>query len=96
MVPPGVRGRRGLTFPLVSDFEPKGVVPRMYDAYPSQDGFSERALFVLDPEGRIEWREVVPPEENPGADGILQRAGRHDRAQRVVTSATARRPRSRG
>jgi peroxiredoxin len=63
---------RGLTFPLVSDFEPKGAVSRMYDAYRSQDGFSERALFVLDPEGRIEWREVVPPEENPGADGFLR------------------------
>ena len=63
---------RGLTFPLMSDFEPKGAVSRMYDAYRSQDGFSERALFVLDPEGRIEWREVVPPEENPGADGILR------------------------
>ena len=73
MVPPGVRGgARGSTFPLVSDFEPKGAVSRMYDAYRSQDGFSERALFVLDPEGRIEWREVVPPEENPGADGILR------------------------
>ncbi|HEY3670275.1 MAG TPA: redoxin domain-containing protein [Acidimicrobiia bacterium] len=63
---------RGLTFPLVSDFEPKGAVSRMYDAYRSEDGFSERALFVLDPEGRIEWHEVVPPEENPGADGILR------------------------
>jgi peroxiredoxin len=63
---------RGLTFPLLSDFEPKGAVSRMYDAYRSQDGFSERALFVLDPQGRIEWREVVPPEENPGADDILR------------------------
>ena len=63
---------RGLTFPLVSDFEPKGAVSRMYDAYRSVDGFSERALFVLNPEGRIEWHEMVPPEENPGADGILR------------------------
>jgi alkyl hydroperoxide reductase subunit AhpC len=44
----------------------------MYDVYRSQDGFSERALFVLDPQGNIEWREVVAPEENPGADGILR------------------------
>jgi peroxiredoxin len=63
---------RGLTFPLLSDFEPKGAVSRRYDAYRSQDGFSERALFVLDAAGRIEWREVVPPEQNPGADGILR------------------------
>jgi peroxiredoxin len=62
---------RGLTFPLLSDFEPKGAVSRMYDAYRDEDGFSERALFVLDPEGRIKWHVMVPPEENPGADGIL-------------------------
>ena len=62
---------RGITFPLLSDFEPKGAVSRRYDAYRSDDGFSERALFVLDPEGRIAWHEMVPPEQNPGADGIL-------------------------
>jgi peroxiredoxin len=63
---------RGLTFPLLSDFEPKGRVARIYDAYRSEDGFSERALFVIGPEGRIAWREVVAPEVNPGADGILR------------------------
>ena len=63
---------RGLTFPLLADFEPKGAVSRMYDAYRGQDGFSERALFVLDSDGRIEWSELVPPEQNPGADGILR------------------------
>ena len=62
---------RKLHFPLLSDFEPKGAVSRLYDAYRVQDGFSERALFVLDPDGRIEWQEMVPPEQNPGADGIL-------------------------
>jgi peroxiredoxin len=63
---------RGLTFPLLSDFEPKGEVSRRYDAYRYQDGVSERALFVLDDQGTIQWREVVPPQENPGADGILR------------------------
>jgi peroxiredoxin len=63
---------RGLTFPLLSDFEPKGEISRRYDAYRTKDGFCERALFVLDGEGRIQWREVVPPEENPGADGLLR------------------------
>jgi peroxiredoxin len=63
---------RGLTFPLLSDFEPKGQVSRRYGVYREKDGFSERALFVLDPQGAIEWSEVVAPEENPGADGILR------------------------
>ena len=62
---------RGLTFPLLADFEPKGEVSRRYDAYRVGDGVSERALFVLDGDGVIAWREVVAPEVNPGADGIL-------------------------
>ena len=63
---------RNIRFPLLSDFEPKGEVSRMYRAYREGEGFSERALFVLDPEGVIHWSYVSPPEVNPGADGILR------------------------
>ena len=62
---------RGITFPLLADFEPKGAVSRQYGAYRLGAGFSERALFVLDPRGVVAWSQVVEPEENPGADGIL-------------------------
>ena len=40
---------RNLRFPLLADFEPKGEVSRAYGVYHTQDGTSERALFVLDP-----------------------------------------------
>ncbi|MCU1457002.1 MAG: Peroxiredoxin [Actinomycetia bacterium] len=63
---------RGLSFPLLSDFEPKGAVSRQYDVYREHDGCSGRALFLIDPTGVIEWREVVELDENPGADGILR------------------------
>jgi alkyl hydroperoxide reductase subunit AhpC len=46
-------------------------VSRSYGAYRSKDGFSERALFVLDREGVIHWSYVSPVNVNPGADGIL-------------------------
>ena len=62
---------RGITFPLLADFEPKGAVSRQYGAYRFGAGVSERALFVLDPRGVVAWSQVVEPEENPGADGIL-------------------------
>jgi peroxiredoxin len=62
---------RKLRFPLLSDFEPKGEVARRFGVYRSQDGTSERALFVLDPEGTIHWSYVSPVGINPGADGIL-------------------------
>jgi peroxiredoxin len=64
--------QRGLSFPLLADFEPKGEVSRRYGAYRTDDGVSERALFVIDHDGEIVWREIVAPEENPGADGILR------------------------
>jgi peroxiredoxin len=62
---------RNLHFPLLSDFEPKGAVARMYGAYRDEDGTSERALFVIDQDGIIRWSYVSPIGINPGADGIL-------------------------
>lgn len=63
---------RKLRFPLLADFEPKGAVARLYGAYREQDGTSERALFVIDPEGVIRWSYSSPVGVNPGADGILR------------------------
>jgi peroxiredoxin len=63
---------RKLRFPLLSDFEPKGAVASSYGAYRQQDGFSERALFVIDAEGTIRWSYLSPLDVNPGADGILE------------------------
>ena len=62
---------RKLRFPLLADFEPKGAVARRYGVYRLQDGFCERALFVIDAEGIIRWSYVSPIGLNPGADGIL-------------------------
>lgn len=58
-------------FPLSSDFEPKDAVSRRYGAYRESDGYSERALFVVDEAGVIRWSYCSPLGVNPGADGIL-------------------------
>lgn len=63
---------RKLHFPLLADFEPKGGVSRLYGVYQSQEGISERALFVIDAEGIVRWSYVSPSGINPGADGILE------------------------
>ena len=59
-------------FPLLADFEPKGAIARLYGAYRADDGTSERALFVIDAEGKIRWSYLSPIGVNPGADGILE------------------------
>src|SRR4051812_12484884 len=60
-----------LRIPLLSDFHPKGEVCRRFDVYRDDIGTAERALFVLDGDGRIFWSHVSPIEINPGADGVL-------------------------
>ena len=63
---------RHLHFPLLADFEPKGAVAKSYGAYREGDGFTERALFVIDRKGTIFWSYCSPVGVNPGAEGILQ------------------------
>ena len=62
---------RRLRFPLLSDVEPRGGVARKYGVYREHSGVTERALFVVDPQGTIRWSHVSPIGINPGADGIL-------------------------
>lgn len=62
---------RNLKFSLLSDFEPKGKVAALYGAYSSKTGEAERALFVIDHNGKVIWSYLSPDGVNPGADGIL-------------------------
>jgi peroxiredoxin len=62
---------RKLHFPLLADFEPRGDVARRYGVYRYKDGVSERALFVIDADGKVLLGFVSPIGVNPGADGIL-------------------------
>src|SRR5581483_1923345 len=51
---------RGLEIPLLSDFHPKGEVAKLFNVWRDQDGFSERALYVIDGDGVIAYSHVSP------------------------------------
>jgi peroxiredoxin len=70
---------RKLRFQLLSDFEPKGAVSRLYGVYRDVDGTSERALFVIDASGIVQWSYCSPIDVNPGAEGILSALESMDR-----------------
>jgi len=78
---------RHLRFPLLSDFHPKGQVARAYNVWREQDGTCERALFVLDGEGRVHWSYLSPIDVNPGADGVLDALDRLDERDRQQQGA---------
>lgn len=64
--------QNGFYFPLLADFEPKGEVSRLYEAYDEKTGECRRALYVIDEDGIIIWSYLSPIDVNPGADGILK------------------------
>jgi peroxiredoxin len=51
---------RGITFPLLADFHPKGEVSHQYKVMRQADGFSERALYIIDSQGTIRYSHVSP------------------------------------
>src|SRR5712692_9279410 len=77
---------RKLNFPVLADFEPKGVVSRKYGAYKEKIGESARALFVIDDKGIIRWSHLSPDGINPGADGILSALENLNKAQATEKS----------
>jgi peroxiredoxin len=51
---------RGIRFPLLSDFHPRGAVARRYGVWREADGFSERAVYLIDRQGVIRYAHVAP------------------------------------
>jgi len=66
------RENRNYQMQLLADFQPKGEVARQYGVYRETDGFTERALFVIDGAGKITWSYLSPIDVNPGANHILE------------------------
>lgn len=75
---------RGIRFPLLSDFQPRGETARAYNVWRNADGHSERALYLIDADGIIRWSHVSERlKELPDFDELvgaldLVTAGRHD------------------
>ena len=44
---------RGFQFPVLSDYWPHGEVSRRYGAFNDTFGFSERATFIIDKDGKV-------------------------------------------
>jgi len=56
---------------LLSDFWPHGAVAEAYGIFRAADGYSERAVIILDEEGMVRWSKVYPMSEVPDMGEIL-------------------------
>jgi peroxiredoxin len=62
----------GLSFDLLSDFYPHGEVAKQYGVFRTKEGFSERAIFIVDKNGRIAWTKVYEIPQQPDDDELLR------------------------
>ena len=61
-----------MSYDLLSDFEPKGEVARRYGAYRAKDGISERAIFIVDKEGKLAYKDIHDISDQPDNEELLE------------------------
>ena len=60
-----------ISFDLLSDFHPHGEVARKYGVFRAKEGFSERAVFVVDKQGKITWATVYDIPQQPDNEELF-------------------------
>ncbi|OFW09020.1 MAG: hypothetical protein A3H96_13370 [Acidobacteria bacterium RIFCSPLOWO2_02_FULL_67_36] len=60
-----------ISFDLLSDFHPPGEIAAKYGVFREMDGISERAVFVIDKQGRIVWSKVYDIPQQPDNEEIF-------------------------
>ena len=61
----------GITYPLLSDFWPHGKIAESYGVL-RQEGYSERAIFVVDKRGIIRYVDVHDIDDQPDNDLLFR------------------------
>jgi alkyl hydroperoxide reductase subunit AhpC len=66
----------GISYPLCSDFYPHGEVSVKYGVLRTNKsepayGASERALFIIDKEGIVQWIDVHPLDKQPDNEELF-------------------------
>jgi len=54
-----------VSFDLLSDFHPHGEVAKKYGVFREQDGISQRAVFLVDKQGKVVWARTYDIPEQP-------------------------------
>jgi glutaredoxin len=60
----------GITYPLLSDFFPHGAVAQKFGVL-RKEGYTERAIFVIDKQGTIRYVDVHDIDQQPNNDVLF-------------------------
>jgi len=61
----------GISYDLLSDFHPKGAAAKAFGAYRENDGISERALFIVDKEGKFAYVDIHDIGDQPDNEELF-------------------------
>jgi len=59
-------------YPLLADFHPKGEVAKKYGVYNEEAGRSERAIVIVDKQGKVRYIDIHDLGEIPETAQILE------------------------
>jgi peroxiredoxin len=60
------------SYPLLADFHPKGEVSKKYGVWKDDAGICERAIFIVDKQGKIAYIDVHDISEQPENTQLLE------------------------
>ncbi len=78
----------GINYPLLSDFWPHGAVAEAYGVMRQKDGFTERAIFVIDRDGIIRYIDIHDIDDRPDNEEV-RKVLREIESRSVVEDAAA-------
>ena len=73
--------------PMCSDFYPHGAVAQAYGIFregPTLGGISNRAVFIVDKNGKVAFAELYPLDQTPNNEAILTALGKIDQEAQEV------------
>lgn len=62
----------GISYPLLSDFYPHGLIARLYGVFRNEDGYSERAIIVIDKSCVIHYVDIHDIDLQPDNDELFR------------------------
>jgi glutaredoxin len=66
----------GVTYPLLSDFWPHGEIAQRFGVFREQEGRSERAIFIIDKNGIVQYVDIHDIDEQPDNQVLFQEINR--------------------
>lgn len=64
----------GVSFPILSDFHPRGAIAEKYGVYLDQSGITDRATVIIDTDGIVQHIDSVGPSGRRDIEKLLEQA----------------------